>query len=81
MASKWMVCKLGAHTSYKRIMRASRGYITGSVWYEGTYRRYRWMASSGTELRFGWSRSLAGAQRACSRAMHVMRRWMDEQGR
>lgn len=77
MASKWEMHKVGGYTGYKRTLCSANGDIKGSVWYEGSDRRYKWMASSRAGMQFGWSRTIKGAQRACSRAMRLMLRWGD----
>jgi hypothetical protein len=77
MASKWSIKTVGGYTGYTRVIRGANGNIKGSVWYEPSDRRYKWMASSRAGMQFGWSRTIKGAQRACSRAMHLMLRWGD----
>jgi hypothetical protein len=77
MRNQWSVKKVGGYTGYTRVIRSANGDIKGSVWYEGSDRRYKWMASSRAGMQFGWSRTIKGAQRSCSRVMRLMQRWLN----
>jgi len=78
MKDQWSIKRVCGYTGYTRVLTSSGGSIKGSVWYEGSDRRYKWMASSKVGIQSGWSRTPDGAKRACSRAMRSMQRWMNE---
>jgi len=80
MKDKLQIKRVCSYTGYHLTLDSAGGGVKGSVWYEPSFRRYKWMASSGIGIKAGWSRTLDGAKRGCSRAMWLMKRWLDAQG-
>jgi hypothetical protein len=80
MRDKWKIKRVMGYTGYYRVLNSAGGGVKGSVWYEPSFRRYKWMASSRMGLQTGWSRTPTGAKRGWSRAMWLMKRWLDAQG-
>ena len=80
MKDKWQIKRVCSYTGYHLTLDSAGGGVKGSVWYEPSFRRYKWMASSRIGIKAGWSRTLDGAKRGCSRAMWLMKRWLDAQG-
>jgi hypothetical protein len=80
MGDQWKVKRVMGYTGYYRVLNSAGGGVKGSVWYEPSDRRYKWLASSKMGMQVGWSRTPTGAKRACSRSMWLMKRWLDAQG-
>jgi hypothetical protein len=80
MRDQWKIKRVMGYTGYYRTLQSTGGAVKGSVWYEPSDRRYKWMASSKVGMQWGWSRTPDGAKRACSKAMWLMKRWIDAQG-
>jgi hypothetical protein len=78
MDSKWEEYKVNGYAGHRRLMHAGRFHVNGSVSFDESDHVYRWMAYSSAGLETGWSRSLRGAQRACSRKMWAMKRKLEE---
>jgi hypothetical protein len=80
MRDQWKIKRVAGYTGYYRTLQSAGGAVKGSVWYEPSDRRYKWMASSKVGMQWGWSRTSNGAKRACSKAMWMVKRWLDAQG-
>jgi hypothetical protein len=77
MRDQWKIKRVMGYTGYYRTLNSAGGAVKGSVWYEPSDKRYKWMASSKIGLQFGWSRTPDGAKRSCSRVMRLMQRWLN----
>ena len=67
MRDQWKIKRVMGYTGYYRVLSSAGGGVKGSVWYEPSFRRYKWMASSRMGIQTGWSRTPTGAKRLFTR--------------
>jgi len=53
MRDQWKIKRVMGYTGYYRTLNSAGGAVKGSVWYEPSDKRYKWMASSKMGLQFG----------------------------